>query len=140
MVKIVIAFGLVISFVFSMPVYSMDRASVKKQLADAVEAAEEWLLEKKHEHLLELNQLRKEDWGQTIYQQPSVEKLRQHVLSDFLRDIDNYFVYFDEVVETIVDNDEDLNFSEISWLSKEYKDYIDFKAKCAVEVQKIKGE
>lgn len=140
MIKMVVALGLVVSFVFSMPVYSMDKANVKKQLSDAIEAAEEWLLDKKHEHLVELNQLRKEDWGQTIYQQPSVEKLRKHVLGDFLGDINNYFVYFDKVIETIIDNEDDLSFAEIAWLTKEYQDYLDFKAKCAVEVQKVKGE
>lgn len=121
-------------------VRAVDKKKIRKELSELIVVAEDWLNTKRKEHQKELNMLNKEKWGQTIYQQPSIEKLRRHSLEDFVNDIENYFRYFDQVIDVILQPLQPLTFSEVDWLYKEYKNYLDFQAKCAVEVQRIKGE
>lgn len=119
---------------------TIDRKLIKKQLSQAIEAAEDWLWAKKEEHLLELNQIKNERWGDSVYQRPSIDKLRAHVLKNFLHEVKNYLNYFNKVIDSVLEPLQPLGFVEIEWLDQEYKDYIDFQAKCAVEVQRIEGE
>lgn len=116
------------------------KKTIKKQLSEVTEAAEAWLLDKKEEHLLELNQIKNERWGDSVYQRPSIDKLRAHVLKNFMYDVEGYINYFNKVINKILEPLQPLSFAELEWLTDEYKAYLNFQAKCAVEVQRIKGE
>lgn len=139
---------LMVSFLFIMTAFAnvnarelkSEQGKIKIELSELIDTANDWLLTKREEHLRELNYLRKEQWGQTVYQQPSVAKLRQRAQEDFKQDVEKYFKYFNEIITSIISPIQPYSFSEIEWLEDEYGDYLDFQAKCAVEVQRIKGE